>query len=520
MDYAIAVLDIGMTNKKVAIYDSSLKQLEAQYKNFEPLMIDGLPAHDLDAMEEWFLHCLAGAARKYPVKAIAISCHGATFVCVGKDGKACVPCIYYTHEPGDAFHDHFFDLFGNPRQLQLTTGTPNLKAMINSAKGILFAKERFPEQFEQTRLLLHYPQYWAYRLSGVAGAESTYTGCHTYLWDWTRSDLSSVAEKLGIQKLMPEKLHNSWDVLGIVSKDIAKKTGLDPKTILTLGIHDSNSALLPHFAKKGKTGFVLNSTGTWCVIMNPVEEYAFSEEELGKVVFFNQSAFKTPVKTAIFLGGLEFEHWSRLLMQLHGVDELPPYEPTLYRSILAEKKSFILPELTPGSGQFPGSRARVVDEAVPYPFEDIETAVRKLVDTPNPTAAFNDKAIPPCFHDYERGIAVLRISLVLQTLTALERAGIQQGAEVFTEGGFRVNEAYNVLLSSALSKNRLFLSDIAEASAFGAAMTAKMALSGENLQALSNDFTIEYAEIDKETIPELQPYRQIWLELIQTGTNA
>jgi sugar (pentulose or hexulose) kinase len=84
---------------------------------------------------------------------------------------------------------------------------------------------------------------------------------------------------------------------------------------------------------------------------------------------------------------------------------------------------------------------------------------------------------------------------------------------VFTEGGFRKNEAYNVLLSSALKGNPAFLTDIAEASAFGAAMTAKMALTGRGLSALAKDFGIEYQEVVKADIPELFPYRTAWLEL-------
>ena len=100
MDYAIAVIDIGMTNKKVAVYDEALRQLDAQYRVFEPLITDGLPCHDLDAMETWFLDKLASAGKKFPIKAITVSTHGANFVCTGKDGKAAVPCIFYTHEPG------------------------------------------------------------------------------------------------------------------------------------------------------------------------------------------------------------------------------------------------------------------------------------------------------------------------------------------------------------------------------------------------------------------------------------
>ena len=495
MEYAIAVIDIGMTNKKVAVYDDALTQIDAQYRVFPPKDFEGLEAHDLEAMEEWFITRLAEAAKTYPVKAIAVTTHGATFTAVGRDGKPSVPCIYYTHEPGEEFHRRFYEQFGNPEELQARTGTPYLKAMINTAKGIFFAREKFPKGFQNTAHLLLYPQYWGYRFTGKTGAEGTYMGCHSYLWDQLEGRFSSVAEGLGVSSLMPGELSNSWDTLGTITEELAQKTGLPRDTLVTLGIHDSNSSLLPHFAKKGETGFVLNSTGTWCVIMNPVKQYGFAPEELGKVVFFNISAFREPVKTAIFLGGQEFETWSKVLMDLHKREDLPPYDKARYLSILEKKTLFLLPELTPGTGQFPRSKSRIVEDGESYAFDDISRG----------------KALPPCFKDYETGFAALRISLVMQTLTALERTGLAPGAEVFTEGGFRKNEAYNALVSASLPDNRVFLTDIAEATALGAAMTAKMALTGKGLADLSGDFEVEYSEVAKSTIPELFPYREAWL---------
>jgi sugar (pentulose or hexulose) kinase len=496
VEYAIAVIDIGMTNKKTAIYDDRLKQVDIRYHTFQPKIVDGFETHDLEAMETWFIEQLADLGKRYPVKAIAVTTHGATVVCVGKDGKPALPCIYYTHEPGDDFHDRFYARFGAPEELQAKTGTPFLKALINPAKGILFAQEQYPEQFKNTAYLLQYPQYWGYRFTGKTGAEGTYMGCHGYLWDQVSQRLSSVAEGLGVSSLMPPKLKASWDILGTITPELAQKTGLSGDVILTMGIHDSNSSLLPHFAKKGETGFVLNSTGTWCVCMNPVREYGFSPEELGKVVFFNISAFGTPVKTAIFVGGQEFETWSHTLMKIHRREDLPPCDRARYISILREKRAFLLPELTPGSGQFPRSRARVVEDGREYPYGDISREGR----------------LPPCFADYETGLALLRISLVMQSLTALERTGLLPGTEVFTEGGFRKNEAYNTLLSAALKDNRVFLTDISEATALGAAMTAKMALTGKGLADLSEDFEVTYQEIPKTDIPELFPYREAWLQ--------
>ncbi|MDR2314099.1 MAG: carbohydrate kinase [Spirochaetaceae bacterium] len=506
MKYAIAVIDIGMTNKKVAVYDDRLCQLDAKYRNFEPKIVEGLAAHDLEAMEAWFITEIKAFAAEYPITVIAVSTHGATFVCLGKDGRAALPCVYYTYEPGDDLYDRFYRRFGNPVELQKQTGTPAFRALINPAKGIFFAQERFPEAFKNVTALLPFPQYWGFRFTGKLGAESTYMGCHTYLWDPLAGAPSSVAGDLGVAELLPGSLNNSWDVLGTITEDFAGKTGLSPGTIVTLGIHDSNSSLLPHFAKKGETGFVLNSTGTWCVIMNPVKEYGFAPEELGKVVFFNISAFGKPIKTAIFLGGQEFESWSALIAARHGEIKFPGWNENLYRTILAEKRLFLLPEITAGSGQFPGSRARIVEDGREYFFEDLQRALAEPGK-----AGGAQGALPPCFADPGIFFAVLRISLVMQTLTALERAGSTGDREIYTEGGFRRDQAYNRLLSSALADNRVFITGISEATALGAAVTAKMAFTGQCLEDLAGDFDVEYRAVEKDHIPELEAYRKAWL---------
>lgn len=498
MDRAVAVIDIGMTNKKVAAYDERLRMIDSVSRTFDPIPVDGVETHDLAGMEAWFLDRLAALGRVHAIKAIAVTTHGATMVCVGDDGNPSAPCVYYTHEPGPEFQERFYGLVGAPDRLQAITGTPRFSALINPAKGILFLRERFPREFSRTRIVLNYPQYWGFRLTGIAAAEGTYTGCHSYLWDWERERYSEVAEKLGIADKMPIPLRDSWSVLGKLRPGIASKTGLGPDTIVTLGIHDSNASLLPHLAKRAGGDFVLDSTGTWCVLMHPQNRYGFAAEELGKVVFFNRSAFNKPVKTAIFLGGMEYETWSGLAAG----GEAEPREDD-YRAVLDARDEFILPEVVAGSGQFPGSRPRAIEQGSEYALADIQTG----------------RARPGFLGDRRRAFAVLNLSLVMQTLVALERTGLATGTDVFIEGGFRKNTDYHGILAAALPRNRVYLTDIAEATSFGAAMTALAALDGlsDAAQAvsLSARFEIEYKAVTAmDGLEGFDAYRKAWLELV------
>lgn len=498
MEGYVAVIDIGMTNKKVAVYDPNLTVMASRSRTFEPLVLDGLPVHDLEGMEAWFLDQVRRLGREFRIRALAVTAHGATTVCVGSDGKPCAPCVLYTHEPGPEFQKRFYDLAGDPEKLQAVTGTPVLSALINAGKGLFFLRETFPEEFARAERVLTLPQYWGFRLTGKAGMEGTYIANHSYLWDWERETYSSVAAALGVADKLPPTLRRSWDVLGCIAPEVAEATGLSPDTIVTLGIHDSNASLLPHLAVSSGRDFILNSTGTWCVLMHPQETYGFEPWEIGKVVFFNRSAYLKPVKTAIFLGGQEYESWAGVIAKLSGA-KFPEPDPPAYAELFRRREVFILPEIVPGSGQFPGSRARAVENGREYPFPDIEAG----------------RAVPGFLKNPRLALAALNASLVIQTHIALDRAGLKPGAGVYTEGGFRKNAAYNALLAAALPGNPVSLTDIAEATSFGAAMTALAALEGIDPEALGSRFAIDYRSVaPMEGAGEFPAYREAWLGLV------
>lgn len=501
MTDAIAVLDIGMTNKKVTLYSLELAMVAEKKRVFSPRMCDGFETHDLEGMERWFLSVLRDFSHDYAIRAIAVSTHGATFVCTDAEGNPVAPCIYYTYEPSREFHDRFFSIAGERKSLQATTGTPDFSALINLSKGIFLLKERYPKELESARWILPYPQYWSMRFTGFPSAESTYIGCHTFLFDWATGGYSSVADALGIRDKLPMPIRQPWEVLGTIRPEIVERTGLSPDTLITLGIHDSNASIMPHLASAGQREFVLNSTGTWCVLMHPAARYGFEPDELGKVVFFNRSAWNTPIKTAIFLGGKEYETWIEIIARLQGISpkNLPQPSKLDYMQVLLEHQSFLLPEIVPGSGQFPGSIARAVERETVFTLSQIE----------------NGSALPQFLRDPERAHAVLNLSIVLQTEVALARTGLKAGTEILTEGGFRNNVDYNSLLASAFPDNAVYLTDLQEATSFGAAMTALAALTQIDPRNLSR-----YIHMEKALVPPmfepgvLSAYRDAWRRLI------
>ncbi len=478
-NYHIAVIDIGKTNKKILIYNQDLRIVDERFIRIPEIEEDGILYDDVERLKAWILNTFSSLSAVYAIRVIATSAHGATYSLVDEHLNHAVPQIAYNTDPGEDFHSQFYRLCGDPNELQVTTATPNFNLLINTAKGIYLSQKKFPEQFGQVKHVILYAQFFSAWLTGSVCCDPTYTGNHTYLWDFAKQDWSAVADSLGIRHLLPKAMKNPWDTIGTIRSEIASATGLSPDTLVTAGIHDSNAAMLPYMLSM-KEPFLLNSTGTWCVIMNEKEEVKFEADELGKVVFYNMNAFRKPVKTAIFLGGMEFEHYANLLMKRHGRTDIPPFDQERTQQIIDENQLFILPSVAKGIGQFPASQPRLVDGKNSYSLHDVETGLSN----------------PEFLGDYETAFAVLNLSLAIQTKVSFERADYTPGMVVFTEGGFSKNDTYNNLLSAFFPQSTFYLTALKEASAYGAAICGKVSVEGTNIHLLG-----ELIHIEKRAIP-------------------
>lgn len=496
-NYHIAVLDIGKTNKKILIFDAQLHIVEEVFTRIPEIEEDDILIDDVESLKSWILDTLSDLAKRYQINVIATSAHGATYSVVNSDGTHVIPQVAYNSDPGEDFHRQFYDHCGDPVELQKTTATPNFNLLINPAKGIYFSQLRYPDKFRNADHLLLYPQYFGFWLTGNVCADPTYVGNHTYLWNFLEKDWSDVGEKLGISELLPKEFKLPWDSIGTIKKELATQTGLSPETIVTAGVHDSNASMLPYLVSM-KEPFLLNSTGTWCVIMNEKEEVEFDEDELGKVVFYNMNAFWKPVKTAIFMGGIEFEHYANIFQRIHNRTDYPQFDEDLFQEIIDQNELFILPSVAKGIGQFPDSEARLIEGDKVYPLSEIDQS----------------QNFPVFFKSYEKAFVVLNLSLAVQTKVSFDRAGMLSGMDVFTEGGFSKNDSYNTLMTSFYPDSNFYLTNLKEASAFGAAMTAKVAYEEINIQSLASLVSIDKHQVGGNSLKGIGSYYEKFISLI------
>ncbi len=496
-NYHIAVLDIGKTNKKILIYDADLNIIDQKFTRLPEIERDSMLLDDTEGLKNWILATLKHFAAIYNIRVISTSAHGATYAVVDENMESVIPQVAYNTDPGDDFHDHFYDICGDPVDLQKTTATPNFNLLINPAKGMLFSKEHFQDGFKNARHIVLYAQYFGAWLTGCVCADPTYVGNHSYLWDFDKNSWSEVTETIGIRSLLPETFRSPWDALGKIRPEISAQTGLSEQTLVTVGMHDSNGSLLPYLVSMQEP-FLLNSTGTWCVIMNEKEQVHFEPDELGKVVFYNMNAFWKPIKTAIFLGGMEFEHYAAIFNKLNSRADFPPFDQRVYEKVIRENEYFILPSVAKGIGQFPESRPRVIEKGKVYELKDIESGI----------------SLPGFFSNYEEAFAALNLSLAIQTKVSFDRAGIEKGMQVFTEGGFSKNESYNTLMTAFYPESSFFLTGLKEASAFGAAMCGKAAKEGIDISSFKSLIKIDKMPVPAIKVEGLDAYYKKFMSLI------
>ncbi|MGE9291100.1 MAG: FGGY-family carbohydrate kinase, partial [Puniceicoccales bacterium] len=422
----VAVLDVGKTNKKVALYDENLRPVDLKKISLDAKESgDGVEYEQTVELFRWTCEVLAEFGRRYDIRAIGITTHGATLAVLDGQGELAHPVISYLSPAGDRIEEEFNEKFGPPERIHAETCTPPF-GFANAAKQLYFLQKFFPEDWSKAERILFYPQYLGYLFTGELAAEPTFLGCHTYLWNPEKNAPSEVAKALGVDGMLPERVVASWDRLGGITESVAERTGLPAGIPLIVGLHDSNASLLPYLAKDlGQ--FTLNSTGTWCVAMTPSESFDFEPEEIGTKTFYNLSAYGRPVKTSIFPGGLEFSEFSKI------AGETQIKDPSEIETVCRDAEIVLTGGLVPGAEAFPGCIPMLHLGEQKVSFEELQ-----------------EMGLDAAGIGADSFLAVLNLSLAIQTVESLHRAGLQKGATIFIEWGFANNPEYCRIIAALL----------------------------------------------------------------------
>jgi sugar (pentulose or hexulose) kinase len=420
----IAVIDVGKTNAKVVLVEADTGAELALRTTRTVVRSDGpYPHFDVPLIWDFVTGALAEIRGEHPIDAISTTAHGSAgaFLSGAEDGDGlALPILDYEHTGPDEFYADY----DAARPDFSETLSPRLPAGLNLGAQIFWQERRFARIVDGVENYVTYPQYWGWRLSGVAATEMCSIGAHSDMWDPRKLTWSSMAERLGWRRFL-SPLRSAFDRLARVRPELARKLGLDPATPVFCGIHDSSASLLPHL-KERTPPFTVVSTGTWVILFAVGGDLAKLDPRRDTLA--NVTAYGDPVPVGRFMAGREFE-------MLTGGAAADPSEAEVARVL--DGHIMALPTFVPGVGPFPKAKGRWSHD--PAPLTDGERS------------------------------AAASLYLALVTAASIQAAG--GSGPVVIEGPFARNRVYCSALAAILGRE-VEVSDTGTGTTIGTLMTA------------------------------------------------
>ena len=424
----VAIFDIGKTNKKLFLFNESYRIVFEKSIHFdETVDEDGDPCEDMNSLRNFILEGIALVldSSDFQVRAINFSAYGASFVYIDEAGKTVAPLYNYLKPYPPALLKRFYDTYGGEKLFSFQTASPVLGSL-NSGMQLYRMKHEKPDVFSRISYALHLPQYLSYILTGKAYSEITSIGCHTNLWHFQNMDYHYWVKQEGILDKLPE----------ITPSDmLVQPSGYSHS--VGIGLHDSSAALIPYLVSYADP-FVLISTGTWAISLNPFNAAPLTKDELECDCLSYLQYRGAPVKASrLFAGHNHEEQVERIAAHFNQKKE-KYFKLDFDKDIL--KKTDISFD--------PKANSKTI-------LKDLRFASRDLSEFENDSEAYHQLIFDLVVQQYVSTQMIIRGTSV---------------KKIFVDGGFSNNSVYMNLLASSFPTMDVYASSVPQATAIGAAL--------------------------------------------------
>jgi sugar (pentulose or hexulose) kinase len=435
-----AIFDIGKTNKKLFLFNEQYEIVHELQAGFAEIKDeDGDPCDDQERISSWIQESLNAVfgLEEYDIRAINFCSYGASLVHIDQQGKPLTPLYNYLKAYPQKLSREFYKKYGGAPVFSVQTASPVLGSL-NSGMQLFRIKKQQPEIFKKIRYSLHLPQWLAYLISGKCFSDITSIGCHTNLWNFAQNHYHEWVYREGIQdKLAP-----------IIDSGHTEPTMIKKKKIpVGVGLHDSSAALIPYLESFPEP-FVLISTGTWCISLNPFNKKPLSIAELREDCLSYLSFQGNPVKASRIFAGYHHEHEvKRLASQFHKAENF-------YKEVSFD------PEIVSTLNKKQSKRKRVRLTTEPG---------FKPVDLTG-------------FNNYEEAYHQLMMDIMSRQSEALHLILDQENVKrIFVDGGFGNNALFMHLLADAFPGIKVYAASVPQATALGTALASHQSWNKKSL---------------------------------------
>lgn len=427
----VLIFDIGKTNKKVLLFDRNLKIVSEEESIFKEIPDDdGFMGDDIEKIEQWILDKSALYLNDpaYIVKGINFATYGATLMYIDREGRRLTPVYNYLKTMPEGIVETFYDTYGGVGEFSRKTASPAL-GMLNSGLQALWLKRTKPGIFNRAAYILHFPQYLSHFLTGRIASEHTSIGCHTGLWDFDHMRYHPWVKDEGLNLPSPGPVGQTYP---------ARKMGSNVP--VGIGIHDSSASLAPYF-RHTDGEFILISTGTWCISMNPFNHSPLTASELEQDCLAYMSVQQKPVKSSrFFLGHIHDVNLERLTTYFKTAkDAYKMVEPDRDMLTAMKKKT--------------GGNRIFFSDGIDGEYLD-------------------DTTDPGQFQSFKEAYHRMMMDLTLLTVDSINLiVGESNSAgNMYITGGFSKNPIFTAIVADCYPGMNVFTSEIANATSMGAAL--------------------------------------------------
>lgn len=428
----ILIFDVGKTNKKLFLFDEQYKIVLEETTRFEETKDeDGFPCEDLQALTKWIWekYWQISSHADFNLRAVNFSAYGASLVYVDDTYKPLTPLYNYLKPYPEKLKKQFYDTYGGESLIAKQTASPVL-GNLNSGMQLYRLKYEQPKVFARLKYSLHLPQYLSFVVSSRKASDITSVGCHTQLWDFQKNKYHRWVYAEGLRTKFPPIYRGD---------KIVHKPSDTRNVAMGIGLHDSSAALIPYL-KLFNEPFILLSTGTWNISLNPFNYSMLTDYELHNDCLCYFTYEGKPVKASRLFAGYEHEEQVKRLAARFNKDV------NYYKTV--EYDSSLLPK-TEGKG----TTAKVASDTAMV--QQSAFAKRDLHN----------------FKSYEEAYHQLIFDIMTQQIHSTKLVLTQTPVKkIFVDGGFGKNPVFMNSLADAFPDIKVYAASIPQASALGAAL--------------------------------------------------
>ncbi len=437
----IAIFDIGKTNKKFLLFDKKLNLLIQEEIVFDEIKDDdGYPCDDIVKLIAWVRSSIEKTVLEgiFEIRYLNFSTYGASLIYLNGDGKRITPLYNYLKPIPTETMDGFYEKYGGKEEFCRRTASPALN-MLNSGLQILWLKKNKPGTWKQVKHILHLPQFISYHFTGEIVSGYPSIGCHTAMWDFDAMAYHPWLKDEGIELPVP---YPSDALFEVKIGNSTIKTGV--------GIHDSSASLVPYLKKFADEKFMLVSTGTWAINMNPFSIDQLTMEELNEDCLCYLSVDQQQVKSSrLFLGHIHDVN-TKIICDNFGicseVFKSIKADDNLLKNLVEKNESLIFP-----------------DGLTPDYLGDAET----IKTFESPVMAYHQ--------------LMLEITKMEARAIRLSLDKVDTTQHIYITGGFVKNDIFCKLLATFLNGKKIFKAELYNATALGAAMIVNKDIEAHNI---------------------------------------